>query len=225
VREAVNSPQPAVASEPTGGAAPLIPEEWRPLVEELLTSGLAVEDIVEAVVDQGGPHIREGAILAHFRTHAHLQKHRVENTVDGAAKLRAALGNPEADHGLTQLANSALMIGYMGLTKKRSNSITIKDAEVIRLARQNLKLRQRYLRLKEVNVKRANELQWRKLRYEDVKYETAVTKLRSLRHALRALMNEGKLEPDTLDKIREIYGIIKQPYIAEDTEEPPDQGQ
>ena len=207
----------------TAAPGPLIPEECRELVEELLVAGLAVEDIAEAVAAQGGPPLTDGAILAHFRTHAHLQKERIAETAAGAAKLREALGNPEADDGLVQLANSALMVGYMGLTKKRSNSITIKDAECIRLTRENHKIRRRLLRLQEAGQKRENTLASKKLRYEDVKYDTALEKLKLLRKQFRLLMEEGKLDPATLDKIREIYGIIRQPFIPDITEEAPAQ--
>lgn len=203
---------------------PLIPEAWRKDVEDLLTAGLAVEDIVEAVIAKGGPEIPEGAILAHFRTRPELQARRVKQTVAGTAEMREALGNPQADHTLVELANSALMIGYMGLTKKRGASITIKDAEVVRLARQNLKLRRRVLRMKELNEKRAHEVHWRRIRYEDVKYQTAVERLKQLRRGLRTLMEEGKLDAGTLERIREIYGIIRQPYTLENTEEAPAQG-
>jgi hypothetical protein len=228
VKKAVANQQSVVGSEPTGGelvpaGRPLIAEEWRPMVEELLISGLAVEDIAEAVAAHGGPPLTAGAILAHFRTHPHLQKARIENTTAGAAKLRDALGNPEADEGLVQLANSALMIGYMGLTKNRSNSITIKDAECIRLMRENLKLKQQNLKLKEVGEKRENALRWRKARYEDIKFDTAVEKLKLLRKQFRLLMEEGKLDAGTLDKIREIYGIIRRPYLGDITEETPAQ--
>lgn len=210
---------------PTEGApagAPLIPEAWREFVEDMLVSGSTAEDVVEAVIAQGGPEISVGAVLGHFRARPALLVKRVKQTLAGAAKLRDALGNPEADHALVELANAALMVGYQGLSRK-SASLTIKDAETIRLARQNHKLRQRILRLKEVNLKRANELHWKKLRYEDVKYDTAVVKLKHLRQALRALLAEGKLESSTLDKIREIYGIIRQPFIPETTEEAPAQ--
>lgn len=194
---------------------PLIPEEWRGLVEDLLVAGLAVEDIVEAVLEKNGPVIKEGAILSHFRTHPDLQKRRVENTVSGVEKLAGALGNPEADHALTQLANSALMVGYMGLTKKRANSITIKDAEVIRLSRENLQLRKQYLKLKEVGQARTNQLLDKRLRFEDVKHDKACEELKKLRGSLGTLMREGKLEQNTLNKIKEIYGIVQQPFIEE----------
>lgn len=207
----------------TAAPGPLIPEGCRELVEELLVAGLTVEDIAEAVAAQGGPTLTDGAILAHFRTHPHLQRARIEQTAAGAAKLREALGNPEADEGLVLLANSALMVGYMGLTKKRSNSITIKDAECIRLTRENQKIRRRLLRLHEAAAKRDNTLRYKKLRYEDVKYHTAVEKLKLLRKQFRLLMEEGKLDVTTLDKIREIYGIIRQPFLPDTTQEAPAQ--
>ena len=206
------------------GQLPLIPDEWRNVVEELLTTGSTAEDVVEAVIGQGGPEVSVGAVLGHFRAHPGLQIQRVKQTLAGAAELRDALGNPQADHALVELANAALLVGYQGLTRK-SGSITIKDAEVIRLARENLKLRRRVLRLKEVSVKRANDLHWKKLRYEDVKYDTALEKLNQLRHALHSLMAEGKLESGTLEKIREIYGIIRQPFIPPEGESPKPQEQ
>ncbi|MBI4164723.1 MAG: hypothetical protein HY508_03195 [Acidobacteria bacterium] len=220
------TPPPAAARPPQGVDAaasaprPLIQEEWLPFVEEMLVAGLAVEDIAEAVIARGGPEISDGAILAHFRTHLDLQKRRVEQTVEGVAKLRQALGNPEADHTLVELANSALMAGYMGLTNKRAGSLTIKDAEVIRLSRENLKLRKRYMALKERGQARENRLLQSRLRYEDIKYDTAVERLKHLRKEFRSLMEAGKLEAGTLEKIREIYGIIKQPFNYENTETP-----
>lgn len=211
---------PAVEQQTAAAPKPLIDEEWRAFVEEMLVAGLAVEEIVEAVAAKDGPPLKVGAILAHFRTHPELQKRRVEQTVSGVAKLRAALGNPESDQAVTELANSALMIGYMGLSQKSAHSITIKDAEMIRLSGENLKLRKRYLELKERGQKRENRLLYKRLRYEDVKYDTAFVKLKHLRKTLRTLMEEGKLEPSTLDKIREIYGIIRQPFIEENSKTP-----
>ena len=58
---AVHTPEGSVARPPakSGGAGqlPLIPDEWRSLVEELLTTGSTAEDVVEAVIGQGGPEI------------------------------------------------------------------------------------------------------------------------------------------------------------------------
>ena len=215
---------PERAAPPAAGAPkPLIQEEWRAFVEEMLVAGLAVEEIVEAVAAKNGPDIKAGAILAHFRTHPELQKRRVEQTVSGVARLREALGNPESDQALTELASSALMVGYMGLSQKSAHSITMKDAEMIRLSGENLKLRKRYMELKEQGQKRENKLLYKRLRYEDIKYETACVKLKQLRKSLRTLMEEGKLEPSTIEKIKEIYGIIRQPFIEENSK-PPLQG-
>lgn len=198
---------------------PIIPAEWQGAVEELLIAGCTVEEVVETVNAQGGPEIPTGAVESHFRRSPALQRRRAQHLVEAAEQLRAALGNPQADHALVQLANAALMSGYLGLTRKNA-SLTIKDAECIRLARQNLKLRKRILRIKELNEERAHQLNWRRLRYEDVKYDTAVEKLKQLRQQLRTLMAEGKLESGTLEKIREIYGIIKQPFIPPEIENP-----
>jgi hypothetical protein len=220
--EPTTPPSARLLGKEGNGSAPrlLIPEEWRNDVEELLVAGAAVEEIVEAVMAKGGPEIPAGAVLGHYRIRPDLQRRRVEQTVKGAAELREALGNPQADHALVQLANAALIVGYQGLTKK-SASLTIKDAETIRLARQNLKLRQRILRIKALNERRAHALHWKRLRYEDVKYATAVARLKQLRRELHGLMEEGKLEPQTLEKIREIYGIIRQPYIPPESADAP----
>jgi hypothetical protein len=198
--------------------AELIPEQWRGFIEEMLVSGLAVEDIAEIARGKAGLEIAESAILAHFRTHPELQKRRAEATIQGVEDLKKALGSPGSDHAMAQLANSALMIGYMGLTRARANSLTIKDAEMIRLERENLKLKHRVLKMREIQHARSNELHARKLRYEDIKYETAVQKLAKLKRELKALMNEGKLETETLEKIKEIYGIVKLPFLDENSE-------
>lgn len=215
---AVAPPGASEAADAKPGA--FIPEEWREFVEEMLVVGLAVEDIVEAVIAKGGERITAGAVLAHYRSQPELQKRRIEETVKGVGELRAALGNPEADQALFELANSALMVGYMGLTKNRANSITIKDAECIRLARENLKLRKRYLELKEIGEKRQNQVHWKRLRYEDVKHDKACLELKKLRKSLRGLMEQGKLDTDTLAKIKEIYGIVQQPFIEDLAQEP-----
>lgn len=196
----------------------LIPEQWREFIEEMLVSGLAVEDIAEVARGKAGLTISASAILAHFRTHSELQKRRAEATIQGVEDLKQALGNPGSDHVMVQLANSALMIGYMGLTRARANSLTIKDAEMIRLERENLKLKNRVLKMREIGHARSNQLHLKKLRYEDVKYETAYQKLVKLKHELRALMHEGKLDKETLEKIKEIYGIIRLPFLDENSE-------
>jgi len=51
-------------------------------------------------------------------------------------------------------------------------------------------------------------------------WSASTTADRDRKRLLRTLIEEGKLEPSTIEKIKEIYGIIRQPFIEENSKTP-----
>ncbi len=186
-------------------------DPFQKLADRLLVEGATFEEVIRAVKERGGPRLTDTAVRDYFRRNLTLQMQRVRHQVQAAKSLRAALGNPESAEG--ELAEAAFFTGYMCLGRGASEA-TLKDAEHARLLRENLRLHQHVLRLKE--QREAKELEFLRARTS-----VEVAKQRLLRKRVtdlhRSVTQNGKaqeLAPEAIEKIREIYGLvqIKPPY-------------
>jgi hypothetical protein len=214
------SPRPGSAQEKSGKAKanpraprrPLctevtrLPDEFQKLTDRLLVEGAKFEEVIETVAERGGPRLTLGAVRDYFRRNLTLQMQRVRYQVQAAKALKAALGNPDSAEG--ELAEAAFMTGFMCLSRDGTEP-TLKEAERARYERENLHLKQRLLRLKE---KRAvADLQYVRAR---TAYE--VTRKRKLEGEIKELLDQvtqgdqpRELKPETIEKIRESYGLVK----------------
>ncbi len=202
-----------------GGAPKLVsevralPAELANLAEGMLREGATFEDVCEAVNERGGPAVTLQAVQNYYRGNLALQKSRVEFQLERVRQLKESFADPESAEA--QLANAAIMLGLQSLTRKGAQ-LTVRDAMRARLERQNLRLKQDLLRMKMAREVEDQRLRRTKLYAEMLKWQAARIKIQQLR---RQLVQEGKtkmLGPEAMEKIQEIYGLLRIPVVARD---------
>jgi hypothetical protein len=199
-------------SKPASDVAEL-PDDLRRLVECMLMEGATFEDTYEAVNERGGPTVTLQAIQNFYRGNLKLQKNRIQFQLERARQLKESFAHPESAEA--QLANAAILMGLQSLTRKGAE-LTLRDAMRARLERENLMLKQDLLRLKLAREEEDQRLRRTKMHSELIKWQAAKIKLQQLR---RQLMQEGKtkvLGPEAMEKIQEIYGLLRIPVVARD---------
>jgi hypothetical protein len=191
-------------------------------IDELLAEGATFEDVVRTLNDATGEGIAEVAVENYFRSNLELQKRRVRRMVEKLEELKKSLGGPESAEG--KLAEAALFTGLMGLTRK-STYIDLEDLEVLRLKRDKLNLERTIMEMKEKEARERRRMMQAQTNYVIVKCDKAKFELRKMMDLLRGLKRGDQLDAQTIGKIREIYGIIRQPYIEpENPAAPPQAG-
>jgi hypothetical protein len=208
---ALDSP-PQPESNPASDVAEL-PEELRQLVDRMMTEGATFEDAQDAVNERGGPGVTLQAIQNFYRAHLDLQKRRIQFQVERARQLREALAHPESAEA--QLASAAILTGLQSLSRKNAE-LNVRDCVRARLEREVLELKQDLLRAKVAQEHQNMRLQRTKFYAELIKWQHAKIKLQQLR---RQLSLEGKnklLGQEAMEKIQEIYGLLRIPVVARD---------
>ena len=188
-----------------------LPEELRELVDRLLTEGATFEDVCDAVEERGGPAPTLQAVQDHYRGSLDLQKGRIGHLIERARELSCA----HPDSAEAQLAQAAILTGLQCLNRKGAQ-LTTRETIHVFLERENLKLRRELLRMKVARECEDQRLRRAKLRAEMIKWQYARIKIQQLR---RQLMLEGKtklLGPEAMEKIQEIYGLLRIPVVARD---------
>ncbi|MCL5671578.1 MAG: hypothetical protein M1423_09850 [Acidobacteria bacterium] len=207
---------PGPESKPVSEVAEL-PQDLRQLVERMLTEGATFEDAQEAVNERGGPTVTLQAIQNCYRGNLELQKSRIHFQLERARELRESFVHP--DSAEAQLASAAILTGLQSLTRKGA-AMTLRECIHARLERENLMLKQDLLRMKVAREAEDQRLRRTKFHSELIKWQAAKVKLQQLR---RQLMLEGKnkmLGPEAMEKIQEIYGLLRIPVVARDPERP-----
>jgi hypothetical protein len=195
-----------------------LPEDLRELVGVMLTEGATFEDVYEAVNERGGPTLTLQAIQNFYRGSVDLQKRRIQFQLERARQLRESFAHPESAEA--QLASAAILTGLQSLNR-RGAQMTLRDFIRARLERENLMLKQDLLRLKVAREAEDQRLRRTKFQAELIKWQHAKIKLGQLR---RQLTEEGKnklLGPEAMEKIKEIYGLLRIPVVARDPDRPP----
>jgi hypothetical protein len=207
-------------SKPVSEVAEL-PSELAELVERMLTEGATFEDTYEAVNERGGPAVTLQGIQNFYRGNLELQKRRIQFQLERARQLKESFAHPESAEA--QLASAAILTGLQSLTRKGAE-LTLRDSMRARLERENLLLKQDLLRLKVAREAEDQRLRRTKMYAELIKWQAARIKLQQLR---RQLLQEGKtkvLGPEAMEKIQEIYGLLRIPVVPRDPdrkEQPP----
>ena len=190
-----------------------LPDEKRRLVEQMLVEGAPFEDVVDAVNERDGDGVTLTAVENFFRGDLELQKRRARHQVESVQALKQSLGDPDSAEG--QLAAAALFTGFLGLNRK-SAELNLKDAERLRLLRENLSLRNRLLRLRGKREVQLMAYTKARIKLELAKWELAKGQITKLYRELQAPGQEARLGPETLQKIQEIYGLISLPQVPSD---------
>ena len=205
--------QPGSPEAGTSGA--VLPAEKQPLVAELLVEGATFEDVVETVNEGEGPKVTQGAVERFFRSNLELQKRRVERLVEKAEALKTSL-QADPNSAERKLAEAALLTGLMRLSRGGSE-LSVKDVVSLRLQHDNLRLKQRILRLKERDAIQKHHINEARMRHEFEKFKLTREKARQIREHLRSLKQGQQLGPETFVKIQEIYGLLNEPFIPPQT--------
>lgn len=192
-----------------------LPAEKQPLVAELLVEGATFEDVVETVNEGEGPKVTQGAVERFFRSNLELQKRRVARLVEKAEALKTSL-QAESNSAERKLAEAALLTGLMRLSRGGSE-LSVKDVVSLRLQHDNLRLKQRILRLKERDAIQKHHINEARMRHEFEKFKLTREKARQIREHLRSLKQGQQLGPETFVKIQEIYGLLNEPFIPPQT--------
>ena len=219
----VSAESPSLGLKPASDVAEL-PADLRELVDRMLTEGATFEDVYEAVNERGGPTLTLQGIQNFYRGNLDLQKRRIQFQLERARQLKESFAHPESAEA--QLANAAILTGLQSLSRKGAE-MTLRDYIRARLERENLMLKQDLLRLKVAREAEDQRLRRTKMHSELIKWQHAKIKLQQLR---RQLVQEGKtklLGPEAMEKIQEIYGLLRIPVVARDPDrkEPPPGGQ
>jgi hypothetical protein len=206
--------RPGSSEAGTSGAvrpeAGQLPPEKQPLVAELLVEGATFEDVVETVNEGEGPKVTQGAVERFFRSNLELQKRRVARLVEKAEALKTSL-QADPNSAERKLAEAALLTGLMRLSRGGAE-LTVKDAMSLRLQQENLRLRQRVVRMKDRDAILKHALTEARAHHEFERLKLTREKVRLLRRNLKGLRKGQQLGPETFQKIQEIYGILDEPY-------------
>ena len=194
----------------------LDPEHMRK-IDDLLGEGATFEDVVRTLNDATGGGIAQQAVENYFHANLDLQKRRVRRMVEKLEELKKSLGDPESAEG--KLAEAALFTGLMGLTRK-STSIDLEDLETLRLRREKLALERTVMELKAKEARDRRRMVQAQTSYVIAKCDKAKFELRKMMDLLRDLKRGDQLDAQTIGRIREIYGIIRQPYIEPENPAP-----
>jgi hypothetical protein len=211
--------QPGSPEAGTSGAvrpeAGQLPPEKQPLVAELLMEGATFEDVVETVNEGEGPKVTQGAVERFFRSNLEVQKRRVARLVEKAEALKTSL-QADPNSAERKLAEAALLTGLMRLSRG-GTELSVKDVVSLRLQHDNLRLKQRILRLKERDAIQKHHINEARMRHEFEKFKLTREKARQIREHLRSLKQGQQLGPETFVKIQEIYGLLNEPFIPPQT--------
>jgi hypothetical protein len=94
----------------------------------------------------------------------------------------------------------------------------LEDVQTLRLKRDKLELERSLLFMKDKEAREKVRQMKAQTAFTIAKCEKARFELKKMEDLLRTLKRGDKLDAQTLNQIREVYGFIKQPYIAKNPE-------
>ncbi len=187
-----------------------LPVELQELVKQLLIEGATFEDVVEAVNERGAEGVTLEAVEHFSRSDPGLQQQRVQWQLDTAKLLKQASDDPGSLEG--QLLEAIILTGLMRVTRQGTN-FDLPHAMRQRIEQENLYLKNQLLRLKVQKSVQEKSYKWARTRAEVAKAEAVESQLQKLLRALEGVQKNKKLDAQTFEKIKEIYGLIKAPLV------------
>jgi len=200
-------------SRPVSDVADL-PAELRELVERMLIEGATFEDVYEAVNERGVP-VTLQALQNLYRGSLELQKRRIQFQIERAQILKESLAHPESADA--QLAYAAMLTGLQSLSRK-DGGMSLRDAVRGTLERRNIMLRRDLLRMRIAREEEEKRFRKTRLHAELLKLQLTRTKLGQLQRDLKAQGKNKTLGPEAMEKIQEIYGLLRIPVVPRDVE-------
>ena len=201
-----------------------LPEKLRSDAQQLFVEGATFEDIVEYINEkhlseangesEDTPHgVTPAAVKRHFRGNLSLQTERIKRLQErGQALKRALIGDPSSAEA--ELADAIFFTGMMGMDRAGAQ-FRIKEAKQVFLSRQNMRLKENSLELKKLNSEAVRKNVEARTATELKKQEQLNQKVRELEKTIAQESGSHQLGPETLRKIREIYGLFSEEPILE----------
>jgi hypothetical protein len=164
------------------------------LVSKMLIEGSTFEDAVEAVNERGGDGITLNAVQNYFQ------------------------GNRDKDpkSAEARLARATFLTGYLRV-RRDASLITPKEAEHVRMERENLSLKRRILIMQKEKAVQA-------MKYSQARTRFIVLTQEKLKEEILKLQQEAKgrhagepMGPEMLQKIQQLYGLACQPLLYEES--------
>ena len=185
----------------------------------MLADGATFSDVVQTLNADTDDPISELAVENHYRGNVDLQKRRVLRSVEKVEELKRAMGNPETAEA--KLAESVLFTGLMGLTRSPMYA-DLEDVQVLRLKREKLELERtvQHMRARESTFR--TSVMRAQVKHTLAKSDKVRAELRQIAPVLRELKEGDRLDSLTLARIREIYGIIREPYVHDESKTEPE---
>lgn len=185
----------------------LLPPAARQLLEEYFIEGASLEGAVEAINENDDFQVTLSAVAHHFRSRIDLQCRRVQYITATAAAITEGLpGDPASPENRLM---DVLIMGGLVKVNEQDGSGFLNSMIMRRLEGANLVLKNRLMRWKEKeNV----------LREKQVKAQTGLLvsrqrliteQTKKLGDFVKKLERKRNITPETLQKIQDIYGILK----------------
>ena len=187
----------------------------KPLVDKMLTEGVTFEDAVEALNAQGRQRITLSALKAYFQGNRELQTQRALRQVKDAEALLASIDkNPKSAEA--RLARATFLTGYSRVNRNASE-VNPREAARYRMECENLKLKRQVLTMQKQKTKQ--DLAYSKARTNliEVTQGKVQGELWLLERELRAHQAGDPIGPQILEKIQQLYGLVSQPLLYEET--------
>lgn len=135
--------------------------------------------------------------------------------IDNGEALLAAIGK-DPKSAEARLAKATFLTGYLRV-RRDASQITPKDAERVRVARENLSLRRRILIMQK-------EKAVQELKYSHARTRMILLTQEKLKEEILKLQQEAKghragepMGPEMLQKIQQLYGLACQPLFDEES--------
>jgi hypothetical protein len=185
------------------------------LISRMLVEGSTFEDVIEGVNAREEVGLTLNAVQSYFQRHPEIQAKRARYLVKSGEALLATLGK-DPKSAEARLARATFLTGYLKV-RREGSQITAKDAERVRMVRENLALKHRLLVMQKKNAVQA-------LKYSQAKERFIVLTQEKLKEEILKLQQEAKgrragepMGPEMLQKIQQLYGLASQPLFDEES--------
>jgi hypothetical protein len=189
-------------------------KDLKNLVCKMLTEGSTFEDVVEAV-NERGDGITLNAVQNYFQGNREIQTKRVRHLVKSAETLLATV-DKDPKSAEARLARATFLTGYLRV-RRDASLITPKEAEHVRMERENLSLKRRILIMQKEKAVQA-------MKYSQARTRFIVLTQEKLKEEILGLQQEAKghhagepMGPEMLQKIQQLYGLACQPLLYEES--------
>jgi hypothetical protein len=184
------------------------------LVSKMLVEGSTFEDVVEAINDQGDGGITLNAVQNFFQSNLDIQKKRVRRLIESGEALLASVGK-DPKSAEARLARATFLTGYLRV-RRDAAQISPKDAEHVRMERENLSLKRRLLIMQKEKAQQ-------ELKYSNARTRMILLTQDKLKEEILKLQQEAKgqgagkpMGPEMLQRIQQLYGLASQPLLDEE---------